>query len=381
MIYLDNAATTRLAPEVLEAMLPWLRERFGNPGSLHRLGAEAAGALARAREQVAAALAAEPDEVVFTGGGTEANALAIAGAVAARRRRGDHVVVSAVEHPAVAETLRQLQEREGLRVTVLPVDPERGLTPAAVAAAVEDQTILVSVMHVQNETGAVFPVEELARAAKAKSRKLLVHADGVQALGKLPAPGPEVDLYAVSAHKVHGPKGAGALRVRRGVHLVPLVRGGGQEGGLRGGTENVAALVGFGVAAELAVAARAGLRARAATLGARLREGVLALGGVINSPADAFPTLLNASFPDLLAEPLLHALEAREVFVSTAAACRTRKGKRSAVLQALGVRGARLASALRFALSRETTAEEVEGALLALGEALSELRAGAAAAR
>jgi len=373
VIYLDNAATTRLDAEALEAMLPWLRERFGNPGSLHRLGAEADAAITRAREQVARALSCEASQVVFTSGGTEANALAITGAVLARRKRGDHVVTTNLEHPSVREALRLLEEREGIRVCELAVDPERGLDPAAVAAAVTPQTVLVSVMHLQNETGQVFPVEAIARAAKQVARRVLVHVDGVQALGKLPAPGPEVDLYTVSSHKVHGPKGAGALRIREGLVIAPLVRGGGQERGLRGGTESVPTLVGFGAAVAKARAERAEFRKRAQQLNARLRAGIAELGGVINSPSDAFPSLLNASFPGVLAEPLLHALEAREVYVSTAAACRTRKGKASAVLSALGLPEERLTSALRFAMSRETSEAEIEQTLAALREALAEL--------
>jgi cysteine desulfurase len=375
-VYLDNAATTRLDPEVLEAMLPYLRECFGNPGSLHRMGAAAEAAVTRAREQVAAGVGASSHEIVFTSGGTESNALAVTGVVAARHRRGRHVITSAVEHPSVHEAIRSLEARYEIEVTTLPVDLERGLSPAEVAAAVRPDTILVSVMHVQNETGAVFPVEAMAQAAKAKSSKLVFHSDGVQAVGKIPPPGPAVDLYSLSGHKAHGPKGGGALRVRRGLHLVPLVRGGGQEGGLRGGTHAVPTLVGMGRAVAMACAGRAAFRRDSSARNAELRAGIEAMGGLINSPSDAFPSILNASFPGVLAEPLLHALEAREVFVSTAAACHTSKGKHSAVLEALGIEGERLESALRFALSRETSPEDIARALMALESALTELRTG-----
>ena len=310
-IYLDNAATTRLDQSVLEAMLPYFRERFGNPGSLHRLGADAEGALVRAREQVALALNTAPEEVVFTSGGTEANTLAILGAARARKRRGDHVITSQVEHACVRQAMTTL-ESEGFRVTRLPVED---LTAAGVAAALTPKTVLVSVMHVNNETGQVFPIREIAQAAKAGSRKLAVHSDGVQAFGKLPPPGPEVDLYALSGHKIHGPKGAGALCVRRGTHLVPLVVGGGQERGLRGGTEGVPQLVGLGAAAELASQTRAASAARVRELGQLLRDGIHAMGGVINSPEGAswVGSILNASFPGLAAEVLLHALEAADL--------------------------------------------------------------------
>lgn len=371
LIYLDAAATTPVLPEVLDAMLPALREQFGNPGSLHRLGAAAARALEEAREAVARALLCEPGEVLLVSGGTEANALALSGALGARRGPA-HVVTSAVEHPCVQEQLRLL-EAGGLRVTRVAPRRDGGLDPEAVLAALEPETALVSLMHVQNETGAVFPLEAVARAAKARSPRILVHGDGVQAWGKLPPPGPEVDLYAVSAHKVHGPKGAGALRVRRGLRLAPLVPGGGQERGLRGGTEAMPALLGLGAAARLVPAGRARWAGEVAALGARLREGLLALGGQLNSPADGLPTLWNVSFPGVPAEPLLHALEARGVFVSTGSACSSRQRKRSPTLQAMGLPAARIDSALRWSLPRTLQAAEVERALEAARAALAEL--------
>lgn len=375
-LYLDNAATTRLDPRALDAMLPYFRERFGNPGSLHRLGAEAEAGLTRAREQLAEALCVAPEEVCFTSGGTEANTLAILGAARARRKRGEHLITSAVEHACVREAFAILAS-EGFQVTTLPVDPLRGLDPAQVVAAITERTTLISLMHVNNETGRIFPIDEIARAAKAASRKLLVHSDGVQAFGKLTPPSAAVDLYAVSGHKVHGPKGTGALRVRKGVHLLPLVPGGGQERGLRGGTEGVPQLVGFGEAAALARAERPTFATRARALGTRLREGLLAQGAEVNSPAGAawIGSILNVSFPGLPAEVFLHALEACGLYASTTSACRSRRGKRSHVLEALGFEEARLSSSLRLSLSRETTVEEVEAALAILAEAGSALRA------
>jgi cysteine desulfurase len=371
-VYLDNSATTRVAAEVLEAMLPWLRERWGNPSSLHRLGADAARAVAEAREQVARALACAPGEVVFTSGGTEANNLALRGAVRALRRRGDHVVTTAVEHPSVAEVLAVL-EGEGARVTRVAVEPDGTLAPDAVVDAIEDGTVLVSVMHVQNETGAIFPIEAIARRAKARSKKLLVHSDGVQALGKVPPPSDAVDLYTISGHKAHAPKGVGALRVGRRARIAPLLHGGGQEGGRRSGTEPVPGIVALGVALELAQRERAAFHQRAGRLSARLRAGAEALGGVVNSPDSAVPSVLNVSFPGVAAEPLLHALEERDVYVSTGSACHSRKGAKSPVLQAMGLSEARVASALRFSLSRETTEDEVTWALDALAAAVRSL--------
>jgi cysteine desulfurase len=283
------------------------------------------------------------------------------------------MVTTTVEHPSVAEVVNALEE-DGLRVTRVPVDAQGRLDARAVVEAVTPETILVSVMHVQNETGAVFPVQAIARQAKQKNRVLKVHSDGVQAFGKLPAP-EAVDLYSVSAHKLHGPKGAGALLQRKGARLIAQQRGGGQERGLRSGTENVPALVGFGVAAELAREARAAWTASARQLGDRLRQGVTALGGVLNSPDDAAPWIVNVSFPGLAAEPLLHALEERGVYVSTGAACASRKREHSPVLRAMNLSQERLASALRLSLSRLSSAEQVEAALVALEAALEARRA------
>jgi cysteine desulfurase len=316
---------------------------------------------------VGRALGVEPLEVIFTSGGTEANDLAIRGAVEAMRRRGDHIVTTALEHPSALEPCRAL-EREGLRLTV--VAPRDGVIHAEdIVAAVDERTILVSVMHVQNETGAVHPVEAIARAVKARSSKVVVHSDGVQGLGKLPPP-QAVDLYTISAHKAHGPKGAGALVARRPARVVPRLVGGGQERGLRSGTENLPAIVGMSVAVALAVKERAAFAKEAARLGALLRDGIVALGGVVNSPAGAVASTLNASFPGAAAEPLVHALEERGVYVSTGAACSSRKQERSPTLRAMGLDDDRIASAIRLSLSRETTEAEVVAALAALRDAL-----------
>lgn len=372
-VYLDAAATTPVDPEVLDAMLPFLREQFGNPGSLHRLGAAAARALEQAREAVAAALLCEPRQVLFTSGGTEANALALSGALSGGRARPRHVITSAVEHACVAEQLALLEAREGLQVTRVAVSREGTLDPQAVLEALRPETALVSLMQVQNETGARFPVQAVARAIKARRPDVLVHVDGVQGFGKLPPPGPEIDLYALSAHKLHGPKGAGALRVGPQVRLQALVPGGGQERGLRGGTEAVPALVGLGAAARLAASARVQQAAEAERLGARLRAGLVERGAVVNSPPDGLPSLLNVSFPGAAAEPLLHALEAREVYVSTGSACAARQRKRSPTLQAMGLPAARIDSALRFSFGRGLDLAGVERALAAVSASLAEL--------
>jgi cysteine desulfurase len=374
-IYLDNAATTRPRPEVLAAVTRVLGEGFGNPSSLHRRGVEAARALEDARVQVALALGREPVEVVFTSGGTEANNLALRGVAQALKRRGDHVVVTTVEHSSVLEPVRAL-EREGFRVSLVPVLPDGRIDPLAVVALVEEKTILVSCMAVQNETGAVFPVEAIASRVKAKRPGLVFHADAVQSFGKRPPLSRAVDLVSISSHKIHGPQGAGALAVSKGTRLLPLLVGGGQESGMRGGTENLPAIVGFGVAAELARRELPERRSRAEKLRERLRAGVLELGGVINSPEDSVATTLNASFPGTPAEPLLHALESRGVLLASGAACNAKKlgHGRSYVLAAMGLSEERIQSSLRFSFGFDTTDAHVVGALAALKEALAEVR-------
>jgi len=372
-IYLDNASTTRPAPEVVQALLPFLGERFGNASSLHRRGVEAARALEDARARVASLLDRELREVVFTSGGTESNNLALRGAALAQRRQGDHIVSTAVEHPSVLEPLAALA-KEGFRVSLAKPGSGGRLDPEAVLSLVEEKTVLVSVMHVQNETGAVFPVGEIALRAKAKRPGIVVHSDGVQALGKLAPPSRAVDLYSVSAHKIHGPQGTGALAVSRGTRLLPLLQGGGHEGGLRSGTENLAAIVGFGVAAGLVREGASMREARARTLRAAFVSGLRETGARILTPEDAcIPTTVLASFEPAPAEPLLHALEERGVLASSGSACSSKKGGhgKSHVLEAMGLPPGVRASALRFSFSRETTDQDVKDALAAIREALT----------
>lgn len=360
LTYLDNAATTRVAPEALEAMLPYFREAFANPASVHRPGVEASRGLERARAQVARALLADPAEVVLTSGGTESANLAVRGALLVRRREKDHLVTTAAEHPAVAETASAL-EAEGFRVTRLPVGRGGCITPDDVLRALGPRTGLVSVIHVGNELGGVNPVEEIARRVKEARPDVWVHSDGVQAFGRVPVDlSRGIDLYGISSHKIHGPKGIGALYIRRGVAIAPGIHGGGQEGGRRSGTPNVPGAVGFGVAAEIAIARRADAMARCRALKERLAAALAGLGGVIQSPADGAPTILHVAFPGGRAEHLLHALEAEGVVVSAGAACASRKTRRSPVLEAAGIAPALIDASLRISLSRETTEEDVE---------------------
>src|SRR5579864_876345 len=275
MIYLDNAATTRMKPEVRAAMEPFLDGDYGNASSLHAAGRRARRALEDARETVAACLGADPREIVFTAGATESNALAILGAAEALRGRGDQAITLEIEHPSVLESIARI-EREGWRVIRLPVDREGLVDPAAVAAAVTPRTALISVMSLNNEVGSVQPLAAIRRIATG----VVFHTDAAQSVGRIPVGVRDVDLLTFSAHKMHGPKGVGGLWVRKGTPLAPQLRGGGQEFERRAGTENVAGIVGLAAAMKLACAGQAADAARMELQRERLRRGLEDLGGV-----------------------------------------------------------------------------------------------------
>lgn len=376
-VYLDNSATTPVRPEVVAAMEQALRETFGNPSARHHLGLAAEKALQEAREQVAGVLGVAPEEIIFTSGGTEANNLALKGLARALRRRGRHLITTMVEHPSVLNTCRQLEE-EGFAVTYLPVDASGCLDAARVAAALRPDTVLVSIMHVNNEVGAVQPIEAVGRLLAARPEKVYFHVDAVQSFARLPLkPGAwHLDLVSISAHKIHGPKGVGALYVRRGTRLAPLMGGGDQEGGLRPDTENVPGIVGFGTAASLA-AGDAAAGERMAALRRRLWEGISRAVPEARyngpPPERAAPHILNVSF-EVQAEVLLHALEAVGIYVSSGAACHSRRPEPSHVLAAMGLKGSALAGAIRFSLSPLTTPEDIDYTVAKLGELVPQLR-------
>jgi cysteine desulfurase len=378
VIYLDNAASTRPAEEVIAAMAEAARAHFANPASAHAAGAAAARALERARGEVAAVLEVEPEEIVFTSGGTEADAQGVLGA--ARAARGRHLVVSALEHPAVMRAAEALAAA-GYGLDLVAPEPDGRVRPEAVAAAVRSDTAVVAVMLVQNELGTVQPIGDIARAlGPASKRRPHLHVDAVQAFGLLRLRPRELgaDTVALSAHKLHGPRGAGALWIRPGARVDPLWVGGGQERGRRGGTENLPALVGFGRAAALARRALdTGAAEAVAVLRDRLEAAALAalpearptVAGVTRAPHIA-----SLAFLGLPAEPLLHALEARGVFASAGSACASRTSGPSPTLKAIGVDDR--TGVLRLSLSRETTAADVEGAVAALVDAAREVAAG-----
>jgi len=361
-VYFDHAATTPTRPEVIEAMLPYLRERWGNPSSLHATGVKALEGIERAREQVAALLGAEPDEIIFTGSGTESDNHVLVGASITREARGNHIITSAIEHHAVIDTAEFLRDR-GQRVTVLPVDSTGLVDPAAVRKALADDTILVSIMHANNEVGTIQPLAEIAGICRA--RDVLFHTDAVQTTGHLPIEvhAMNIDLLSLSAHKLYGPKGVGALFIRKGLKLVPFLHGGGQELGRRASTENVSGIVGLGEAARLAREEMSREIAHTTALRQRLIEGVLdRVPGVelTGHPELRLPN--NASFCVRGAdgESLLLNLDQEGFAVSTGSACTSGSLEPSHVLLALGLPPDLAKGSLRVSLGRGSTPEEVD---------------------
>jgi cysteine desulfurase len=377
-IYLDNAATTAPDPAVVQAILRALTEEYGNPSSLHRRGLGAERLVTGARETVARTLGVSPEEIVFTSGGTESNALALRGI--ASRFPGRHLVTTAIEHSSVLTPLRRLAA-DGYALTVLPVDHSGRVSPEQVGEALRPDTVLVSVMAVNNEIGTIQPLSEigaLLRRHSAGGRAVVFHVDAVQAWGKIPLRPREwtVDLMSLSAHKVHGPKGAGALYVRRGLDVIPLLGGGEQERGVRPGTENVPGIAGLGEAARLILEAGDISSDRMRVLQDRLRTGVAAIADVtVNTPQDgAAPHILSVSFAGLRGETLLHRLEMDGIYTSTGSACHAHDPTPSHVLLAIGLTPELAGSSLRFSLSRATTPEQIEAAIAAVARAVAELR-------
>jgi cysteine desulfurase len=371
MIYLDNAATTRVRPEVRAAMEPFLDRDYGNPSSLHAAGRRARRALEDARETVAGSLGADPKEIVFTSGATESNTLALRGAAEALRGRGDHIITSAIEHPSVLETLARL-EKEGWRITRVPVDAEGLVDPATVAKAVTPRTVLVSVMSVNNETGAHQPVDVLRKAAPGA----VLHTDAAQAIGKVPVHVHQVDLLTFSAHKIHGLKGVGGLWVRKGTPLAPQLYGGGQEFEKRAGTENVAGIVGLAAAMKSAIATQAAEAERLEGLRSRLKDGLEKLGGAHFFGPDGRRSshILNVAFEGVDGEAAILSLDAAGVCVSSGSACASLSRQVSHVLKAMGASHDLARGSLRFSLSSLTTDADIDGALRAVPAVIERLR-------
>lgn len=375
-IYLDNNATTRVAPEVLEAMLPCYGEVFGNPSSVHEYGQEAKEALDLAREQVAALLNSEPNEVVFTAGGTESDNLAVRGVMEASPSTARHLVTSQIEHHAVIHTCQDLEKR-GVEVTYLPVNREGVVDPEQVARAVREDTRLISIMVANNETGALQPVRQIGQIAR--ERGVVFHSDAVQAAGKVPLDPAElgVDLLTISAHKFHGPKGVGALFVRKGTRLRPLFYGGGHERNRRAGTENVPQIVGLGRAAESARKSmdQEGERVRHLRdwFEQEVQHRVPEVS--VNGPAGSrLGNTSNLRFAGAEAEGLIINLDLAGVACSTGSACSSGAIEPSHVLTAMGLSAAEAFECLRFSLSRDTSREELDRVLDLLPELVARQR-------
>ncbi len=380
IIYLDAHATTPVDPRVLAAMLPCFRETFGNAASrTHAVGRRAEEVVEEARAKAAQAIGAGAREIVWTSGATEADNLAVLGVAEAYRAHGEHIVTCVTEHPAVLDSCRHLESR-GFRVTYLPVDSHGVLDPEALANALDDRTILVSIMTANNEVGTIHPVAELARLVHDRSPALF-HTDAVQAVGRLPVDVERsgIDLLSISAHKIYGPKGVGALYVRRRrptVRLAPMLHGGGHERGFRSGTLNVPGIVGLGAALEIAGRERDAEAARVRGLRDRLWEALRAALPAVylnGHPTERLPNNLNVSFEGVEAEDLLRELP--DVAVSTGAACSSASPEPSHVLTALGLGTARAQSSLRFGLLRFTTEEDVDIAAARVVGAVRKLRA------
>ena len=369
--YLDNSATTAVSAKAAEKAYRIMVENYGNPSSLHLKGMQAEQELEAARRSVARALGAQSEEIFFTSGGTEANNTALFGIAQAKKRRGNRIIISSIEHSSVIEAAKRLENDSFEVVKILP-NSDGVITPESVLREVDSNTILVSVMCVNNETGAVMPVGEIFSAVKEKNSEVICHTDAVQAFGKIPlnARRLSADLITVSAHKVHAPKGCGALYIKKGIRIVPHQYGGEQEKKIRPGTEALPLIAAFGVACEeFAIEENYGA---VSELNAYASEKLLAIDGVtVNSPENALPYVLNISAGRVRSETMLHFLEELDVFVSSGSACA--KGKPSHVLSAMGLSGERADSALRISFSKYNSKDDIDALCKGIETGLSVL--------
>ncbi len=370
MIYLDNSATTRPFSAVSAHMRDIEQNTFGNPSSLHRAGILAERTVTRAREQVLSALSADDGSFIFTSGGTEANNLAILGTMQSRIRRTPQILTTKIEHPSVMEAVLHLKA-QGADCRLIEVDKNGQVNQDHFLSLLTENTALVSVMSVNNETGATQDIATLCRLAKEKNPDVLFHTDSVQALGKISLNVREtgVDLLSVSSHKINGPKGAGGLYIRRSVHVKPIVFGGGQENGLRSGTQNTPAISGFGLACELTMASLAEKTAEMARLRTLLADGLAKIPGCqVVSVKNPAPHIVCATFPGIKSETLLHTLEMREIYVSSGSACSSNKPQLSPTLLAMGYNRKEIEGAIRFSLGHDTTEADIMTALSVVKE-------------
>ncbi len=376
MIYMDHSATSPVDPEVLEAMEPYFTDSFGNASTLYSLGREARTAMESARKQVASIIGATPDEIIFTSGGTESDNIAIKGTVFKLKKKGNHIITSAIEHPAVDETCKYL-EKNGFQVTYLPVGEDGIVSVSDLKDAITDKTVLITVMHANNEIGTIQPIKEIGEVAAEKN--IYFHTDAVQSVGKIPVDVKElkVDMLSISAHKLYGPKGIGALYIRKGIRLEPIIHGGGHERGIRPGTENVAGAVGLGKACEIAERYLEKNSRSLTSIRDRLINGVLSeieeshLNG---HPTIRLPNNAHFRFTGIEGESLVLHLDFKGIAASTGSACSSKKLEPSHVLMALGMDEVQAHGSLRLTLGKENTAEEVDYVIESVKGAVGTLR-------
>ena len=376
MIYMDHSATSPVDPEVFEAMKPYFIDSFGNASTLYSLGREAKNAMESAREEVASIIGAEPKEVIFTSGGTESDNIAILGTAYKLRKKGNHIITSDIEHPAVDETCKYL-EKNGFNITYLPVYKDGIVKIKDLEDAITDKTILITIMHANNEIGTIQPISEIGRVAR--ENKIYFHTDAVQTVGKIPVNVKElnVDMLSLSAHKLYGPKGIGALYLRQGVRIEPIMHGGGHEKGIRPGTENVPGIVGLGKACSIA---KENLQRDAQKL-ISLRD--MLIDGVLAENEDSYlnghrtkrlPNNANFRFTGIEGESLILHLDAKGISTSTGSACSSTKLEPSHVLMAIGLKEMEAHGSLRISLGHENTEEDIEYAITAIKEVVEKLR-------
>ena len=376
MSYMDHSATSPVDPEVLEAMLPYFKESFGNASTLYSLGREARTAMEKARKQVASLIGARAEEVYFTSGGTESDNLAIKGTISRLKGKGNHIITSAIEHPAVEETCKYL-EKNGYTVTYLPVGEDGIVKMEDLKESTREDTILITIMHANNEIGTIQPIKEIGALAREKG--ILFHTDAVQSVGKIPVNVEDmnVDLLSISAHKLHGPKGVGALYIRKGVRIDPLFHGGGHERGVRPGTENIPGIVGLGKACQLAEENLYENMEYVASLRDQLIKGVL--GSIEQSflnghPTKRLPNNANFRFSSIEGESLILQLDSKGINASTGSACSSNKLEPSHVLMAIGLEEVDAHGSLRISLGKENTPEDIDSSIVVIKEVVERLR-------
>lgn len=376
MIYFDNSATTKPYKEVLDSFTKVSTSFFGNPSSLHSFGAQSEKLISQAREQMAKLMKVQSNEIYFTSGGTESNNLAIKGSALMYRNRGKHIIISEIEHPSIKEAALQLKEL-GFKVTSIPVDQNGHVNVKDIQKKITDETILVSIMHVNNEVGSIQPIKEIGDFLK-DYPKILFHVDHVQGIGKVPLDfhNCHIDLCSISAHKFHGLKGVGALYIRNGVKISPLLSGGGQENRLRSGTENTAGIISMAKALRITLQQQESHQKLMIRIKDFLRSQLEKIEGVvIHTPIfRSAPHILNFSIEGFKAEVFVHALEEKNIYVSTTSACSSKKAKASSTLMAMGVKEETALSAIRVSLAYENTIEEADKFIEAVNQAVTGLR-------